>query len=58
MLLNGICSIGMLVTNVLALSHIKYRQQDGPVEPGTAVDCTWFNTAINKNYNRAYFENE
>jgi hypothetical protein len=58
MLLNGICSIGLLVTNVLAISHSKYRRQDGPVDPGTAADCTYFDTAINKNYNCAYFENE
>jgi hypothetical protein len=58
MLFNGICSIGLLVTNVLAISHSKYRRQDGPVDPGTAADCTYFDTAINKNYNCAYFENE
>ncbi|RYO86656.1 hypothetical protein DL764_008976 [Monosporascus ibericus] len=32
------------------------RRQDGPVDPGTAPDCTFFDTAYDKSYNCQYFE--
>ncbi|RYP67949.1 hypothetical protein DL769_005627 [Monosporascus sp. CRB-8-3] len=32
------------------------RRQDGPVDPGTAPDCTFFDTAYDESYDCQYFE--
>lgn len=32
------------------------KRQDGPVDPSTAKDCTYFDTAIDKTYTCQYFE--
>ncbi|EDN97659.1 hypothetical protein SS1G_12513 [Sclerotinia sclerotiorum 1980 UF-70] len=34
----------------------KHRRQDGPVDPGTATDCTYYDTAYDSSYTCAYFE--
>lgn len=32
------------------------KRQSGPVDPGTASDCTYFDTALDSTYTCAYFE--
>jgi hypothetical protein len=32
------------------------RRQDGPVDPGTAADCTYYDTALDSSYTCAWFE--
>ncbi|CAD6446761.1 ebb40fb2-5fe2-4202-a0f0-7e45d98b00a8 [Sclerotinia trifoliorum] len=34
----------------------KHPRQDGPVDPGTATDCTYYDTAYDSSYTCAYFE--
>ncbi|PKY05239.1 hypothetical protein P168DRAFT_326936 [Aspergillus campestris IBT 28561] len=33
-----------------------HRRQDGPVDPGTAADCTWYDTALDPAYTCERFE--
>ncbi|GAB1211881.1 hypothetical protein ATERTT37_001005 [Aspergillus terreus] len=39
----------------LANPHL-YRRQDGPLDPGTASDCTYYDTALDSIYTCEYFE--
>ncbi|KAF3389261.1 LysM domain-containing protein [Penicillium rolfsii] len=39
----------------MANPHL-YRRQDGPVDPGTASDCTWYDTARDSTYTCEWFE--
>lgn len=34
------------------------RRQNGPVAPGTAADCTWYDTALSESYTCAFFEED
>lgn len=43
-----------LSASAAALSIIQ--RQDGPVDPTTDPDCDWYDTAIDKTTNCAYFE--
>jgi hypothetical protein len=45
----------LLVGAALANPHL-YRRQDGPVDPGTASDCTYYDTALDSTYTCEYFE--
>lgn len=64
MLLSTLSIVPLFSASVFARAHgILKRQsgqngQDGPVDAGTAADCTYYDTALNNNYNCAYFENE
>lgn len=34
----------------------RNRRQDGPVDDGTAADCSYYDTAVDRSYDCAYFE--
>ncbi|KAL4787166.1 hypothetical protein BJX76DRAFT_29083 [Aspergillus varians] len=48
-----LCSL--FVGAALANPHL-HRRQDGPVDPGTAADCTWYDTALDASYTCEWFE--
>jgi len=51
--------IGLTGQNALAASSWgqNQRRQDGPVDPRTASDCTYFETALDKLYDCKYYQN-
>ena len=46
----------LLLNASLASAGTLYRRQDGPVAPGTATDCTYYDTARSERYTCAFFE--
>ncbi|KAM0424887.1 hypothetical protein ACHAPT_009943 [Fusarium lateritium] len=36
----------------------RIRRQDGPTDPGIPSDCTWWDTAIDENYDCGFFESD
>lgn len=49
--------IGVSLIAAAALAHPQIeRRQEGPVNPSTSADCTWYDTANDKTYNCDYFE--
>ena len=55
MVLQAFLPYSLLLGTALAGSHLS-RRQDGPVDPGTAADCTWYDTARDKTYTCQWFE--
>ncbi|KAK4182040.1 hypothetical protein QBC35DRAFT_457704, partial [Podospora australis] len=55
----SILAHGLLASTATAAATIRHRQTDdnreGPVEPDTAADCTWFDTAHDASYTCEYF---
>jgi len=58
-ILSTLCLIGLAGQNALAASSQgrNHRRQDGPVDPRTASDCTYFETALDKSYDCKYYQN-
>ncbi|RHZ63585.1 LysM peptidoglycan-binding domain-containing protein [Aspergillus thermomutatus] len=55
MLLQSLLPYSLLLVAALASPRLT-RRQDGPVDPGTAADCTWYDTALDKTYTCEWFE--
>ncbi|GIJ81614.1 hypothetical protein Asppvi_000113 [Aspergillus pseudoviridinutans] len=55
MALQTLLPYSLLLGAALANPHLS-RRQDGPVDPGTATDCTWYDTALDKTYTCQWFE--
>ncbi|KAK2742841.1 hypothetical protein FQN57_005132, partial [Myotisia sp. PD_48] len=51
---------GLLIgTAIAGPSRVgNFKRQEGPVDPGTIPDCTWYDTALDSTYNCAFFERE
>lgn len=47
---------GLLAGSVTAAATEKARRQDGPVDSGTAADCSFWETALDSSYTCAYFQ--
>lgn len=47
---------GLLASSAAAAATGKARRQDGPVDPGTAADCTYWETALDSSYTCAYYQ--
>ncbi|KAK3315448.1 hypothetical protein B0H66DRAFT_536321 [Apodospora peruviana] len=45
-----------LISAATAFKLPSVKRQDGPVDPTTAKDCTYFDTALDKTYTCKYFE--
>lgn len=52
-----ILTIPLLATATLGRPQLT-RRQDGPVDPSTASDCTWYDTAVDKSYDCEYFADQ
>ncbi|KAL8365067.1 hypothetical protein RB595_004061 [Gaeumannomyces hyphopodioides] len=50
----------LIVAGTAALAATRraraFRRQDGPVDPGTAPDCTYWETALDGSYDCRYYE--
>ncbi|KAB8068091.1 hypothetical protein BDV29DRAFT_162703 [Aspergillus leporis] len=55
MVLQAFLPYSLLLGATLARSHLSQRQ-DGSAGPGTAADCTWYDTARDKTYMCQWFE--
>jgi hypothetical protein len=52
-----IFTIPLLATATLGRPQVT-RRQDGPVDPSTASDCTWYDTVTDKSEDCDYFAEE
>ncbi|GIK02896.1 hypothetical protein Aspvir_006959 [Aspergillus viridinutans] len=55
MILKNLLSSSLVLGAALASPHLS-RRQDGPVDPGTAADCTYYDTALDSSYTCKWFE--
>ncbi|KKY32901.1 hypothetical protein UCDDA912_g07129 [Diaporthe ampelina] len=46
----------LLAGAVAAVATGKARRQDGPIDPGTAADCTYWETALDTSYTCVYYQ--
>lgn len=54
--MQSIITHGLLAGTVVASATGNVRRQDGPVDPGTAADCTYWETALDTSYTCAYYQ--
>lgn len=54
----AVLGVSLLAVSVTAVPNAgrSTKRQSGPVDPGTASDCTYFETALDSTYTCAYYE--